>query len=216
MDIDEQYQEVKKFFKDRYSDLDTAAEENSRDPYTTLISCIISQRTKEERTKQASKRLFSKADSPEQMDKLSQQEIKESIKPAGMYNQKSKRIKQTTKQILEEYNGKVPKSRVELMKLPGVGYKTADVTRCFGFGIETIPVDTHVNRIPKRLGWVPEDSSKEQVKEKLEEITPKNERGFFHVALIHFGRDICLPRKPKCEECQFTGFCDYYKENIKK
>ncbi len=212
MDIKEEYQEVKKFLKKRYSDLDTAAEENSRDPYTTLISCIISQRTREERTKKASENLFNKASSPEKMKELSEEEIKESIKPAGMYNQKAERIKETTDRIIEEYSGEVPKSREELMKLPGVGYKTADVTRCFGFNVNTIPVDTHVNRIPKRLGWVPEDASKEEVKEKLEEITPKKERSFFHVSLIHFGREICLPRKPKCEECPFTNFCKYYKE----
>lgn len=213
MNTHKQYQQIINFFKDRYSELNTAAEENSRNPYKTLISCIISQRTKEERTKQASEKLFKKADSPEKMKKLTEQEIKESIKPAGMYNQKAKRIKKTTQKILDEYNGKVPRSREELMKLPGVGYKTADVTKCFGFGEHTIPVDTHVNRVPKRWGWIPKKASKEEVKEKLEKIAPKKDHRLFHVAIIHFGRDLCLPRNPKCEECPFTEFCEYYEKN---
>lgn len=215
MSIAKEYQEIKEFFKERYRDLDTAAEENSSDPFTTLVSCIISQRTKEERTKQASERLFKLADSPEKMNELTEEEIKEAIRPAGMYNQKSERIKKVTERILNEYDGEVPRSREELMKLPGVGYKTADVTRCFGFGIDTIPVDTHVNRVPKRWGWLPEEASKEEVKQKLEEVASEEEYGFFHVALIHFGRDICLPRGPKCSECPFTDFCQYYKENKK-
>ncbi len=210
MNLKEQYKEIKKFFEERYSELETAAEDNSRNPYAVLISCIISQRTKEERTKKASRKLFKEADSLEKMNDLSEEEIKELIKQAGMYNQKAKRIKKTTEKILEEHDGEVPRSREELMKLPGVGYKTADVTRCFGFDINTIAVDTHVNRIPKRWGWLPKEASKEEVKKKLEEITPKEDRRFFHVALIHFGRDICLPRNPKCEKCQFTDFCDYY------
>ncbi len=213
MNIEEQYLEMKNFFKDKYSHLDTAAEDNSSNPFTTLISCIISQRTREERTKEASEKLFSKANTPEEMNELTQEEIKELIKKAGMYNQKSKRIKKVTEKILNEHGGKVPESRKELMKLPGVGYKTADVTRCFGFNVDTIPVDTHVNRIPKRIGWIPEKASKEEVREKLEEIVPKEDQRFFHVALIHFGRDICLPRSPKCEKCPFNDFCSYYKEN---
>ncbi len=213
MNIEQQYHEILEFFKNKYSDLDTAAEENSNNAFTTLVSCIISQRTKEERTKKASENLFKLANSPEQMKELTEEEIKETIKPAGMYNQKAERIKKATKRILNEYDGEVPRSRDELMKLPGVGYKTADVTRCFGFNINTIPVDTHVNRIPKRWGWIPEEASKEEVKQKLEEIVPEEEYRFFHVALIHFGREICLPRNPNCGECPFTNFCEYYKEN---
>lgn len=215
MNKEEQYRRMKKFFQERYSDLETAAEQGDSDPYRTLVSCVISQRTKEERTREASRRLFNKANTPKEVSKLSKEEITKAIRPAGMYNQKAERIKKLTDIILEDYNGKVPKSRTKLMELPGVGYKTADVTRCFAFGVETVPVDTHVNRIPKRIGWVSKKSSTEEVREKLEEIVPKKDRRFFHSALIHFGRDICLPRGPRCEECSFNGFCKYYKNKKK-
>lgn len=213
MNLEKQYKQVKDFLRKRYRDLETAAEQRDSDPYKTLVSCIISQRTKEERTREASKKLFIKAQTPQEVSKLDEDRLAELIRPAGMYNQKASRIKKLTEMLLEKHGGKVPESREELMKLPGVGYKTADVTRCFGFGAETIAVDTHVNRIPKRIGWVPEKATFEQVKEKLEELVPRKERRFFHTSLIHFGREICQPIKPRCEKCSFTEFCEYYKKN---
>ena len=129
------------------------------DPFNVLISCVLSQRTREENTAKAVKDLFSIASSPEEILKIPDERLQELIKPAGFYRQKSKHIKQICKILLDEHNGNVPKKREELLKLPGIGYKTADVTLCYGHGIPTVAVDTHVNRISKRLGLVDEKAN---------------------------------------------------------
>lgn len=195
-----------KFLEKRYG-----YPEFAKDPFKLLIATILSQRTRDENTWKASKQLFAVGRTPEDIAKLSLRKLEKLIKPSGTYRQKAKRIKEVSKIILERYEGKVPKSREELMKLPGVGYKTADIVLSYGFGVPTIAVDTHVNRIPKRIGIVDKKANVEEVRKTLEKLVKGKKRFLVNMGLVRFGQEICRPLNPKCEECPLNKICDYYK-----
>jgi endonuclease-3 len=183
-------------------------------PFKILIITILSQRTKDEVTRKASKRLLKTAKTPQEILKLDEKQIAKLIYPVGFYREKAKKIRKLCKILIEKYGGKVPNSREELLKLPGVGNKTADVVLCYGYSIPTIPIDTHCNRIPKRLGLVPENASLEEVKKILESLIPREKWYVINLGFVNFGKDICRPVKPKCNICPFKSFCKYYKLNI--
>ncbi len=180
-------------------------------PFQVLISCVLSQRTREENTEKASANLFSKADTPEKISKLSLKEIEKLIKPCGFYRQKAKKIKEISKIILKKYKGKVPKTREELLSLPGVGFKTSAVVLSYGHGIPIIAVDTHVNRISKRLGLVEESADVEEVRKKLESLFHKKAWKYVNLGFVNFGRSVCKPLSPNCDVCQLKNICRYYK-----
>ena len=116
--------------------------------------------------------------------------------------------------IVENYEGEVPKTRKELVKLPGVGRKTANVVLANAFGWETIAVDTHVFRVANRLGLVDTDK-RDQVEQDLMKVVPENYWTKFHHWLIFHGREICKARNPLCDKCQISDYCDYYQNQIK-
>ncbi len=142
------------------------------DPYKTLASTLMSARTKDEVTLEASKRLFVKARKFVQLDKLDQLEIEQLIYPVGFYKTKARHLKGLARTILTRYKGKVPKTREELMTLPGVGRKTANLVLNRAFGIPAIAVDTHVHKISNLLGWV-HTKTPEQTERELIKILPK-------------------------------------------
>jgi len=179
-------------------------------PFKVLITTILSQRTKDEVTDEASRRLFRVAASLKKMLRISESKISKLIYPVGFYKQKAKEIKKLSKILIEKFDGKVPSKREELMELPGVGDKTASCVLCFGFGIPTIPVDTHVNRISQRLGIVPKGSSPEKTREILEELVPDKLKHPVNFTFIQFGKSICKPMKPKCEICPVRKYCRFY------
>ena len=183
-----------------------------RSIFKTLISCVLSQRTRDQNTAKASERLFSVADTPEGIAKLPDKKLRELIRVSGPYRQKADRIKRISKIILEKYRGKVPETREELMELPGVGFKTADITLSYGFGIPTIAVDTHVNRISKRIGFVSREKDVEDVRKTLESLIKGNDRFLVNIGLVRFGQQTCRPVRPRCSECELTGICDYYRD----
>jgi len=183
----------------------------SKDKFKLLITTILSQRTRDENTKKASDELFSVVNGPEDILDLSTRELESLIKSSGMYRQKAKRIREISKIILEKYGGKVPKTREDLMSLPGVGYKTADIVLSYGFGTPTIAVDTHVNRIPKRIGIVGKDANVEEVRKTLERYVKGKKRFLVNLGLVRFGQEICRPISPKCLECPIKSICDFYK-----
>jgi len=183
-------------------------------PFKILITTILSQRTKDEVTREAAKRLFRLANKPEKILKLSESEIKKAIKPVGFFNQKAKRIKKVAEIILKKYKGKVPDSREELLKLPGVGFKTADVVLCYGFGKNVIPVDTHVATISRRLKLT-ESKDPEKIREDLHAKIPEKYRRIFNLLMVEFGKDVCKSVKPKCEVCPIKKFCPSFNENFK-
>ncbi len=203
--------ELIKFLKERYGRDIKIKSSADKKVFQVLISTILSQRTRDENTEKASKALFSKADTPEKILKLKTEELEKLIRISGPYRQKAKRIKAVSKIILEKYNGKVPKTREELMELPGVGFKTADVVLMYGHGIPSIAIDTHCNRIPKRIGLVDEKADVEEVKRILESLIPKEDWYIVNMGLVQFGREICRPIRPKCEICPMSTYCNYYK-----
>lgn len=183
------------------------------EPFKLLVGTILSQRTKDEKTSQAWKRLFSKANTPEKILRLNEKQIENLIKGVGFYRQKAKRIKQVSRIILEKYGGRVPSSREELMKFPGVGPKTADVVLSYSFGIPVIAVDTHVATISKRLGWT-KSNKPEKIREDLHKIIPKKYRLIVNSLFVEFGKDICKA-KPRCYLCPIVKFCKYEPKNLK-
>jgi len=192
------------FLRERYGEPEHRWRE---DPFKVLISCVLSQRTREENTERASRRLFSAARTPEEILRMSEREIAEIIKPVGFPRQKAKRIKEICRILVERHGGKVPSDKEALKALPGVGEKTANVTLCYGFGIPCIPVDTHVNRISRRLGLVSWDAKLEEVEPALRKIFRREDWRLINLGMVQFGREICLPRNPKCNVCPLAKVC---------
>jgi endonuclease-3 len=189
--------ELLSFLKERYA----KEIEGKEDPFKVLISCILSQRTREENTEIATRALFSVASSPQQILELPLPKLESLIKRVGFAKQKARRIKEACRVLIQKYGGQVPREREKLMELPGVGPKTADVTRCYGFGEPCIPVDTHVNRISKRLGLVRKEADVEEVQDSLKKIFRREDWMLLNRGMVLFGREICLPRNPKCHLC---------------
>ena len=169
-------------------------------PYTVLISTLISLRTKDDVTLAASERLFSLADNPEKMLSLSEEEIEKAIYPAGFYKRKAQNIKEISKTLIEKYDGKVPSTQEELLALPGVGIKTANLTLNLGFNIDAICVDCHVHQIANRIGWIDTKTPKESV-DALESIMPRRFWIPLNELLVAYGQNVCLSISPLCSEC---------------
>ncbi|MFA6846612.1 MAG: endonuclease III [Sphaerochaetaceae bacterium] len=176
------------------------------DPFTVLISTLISLRTKDSVTIKSSRQLFTLADTPEKMVRLNQKQIEQAIYPAGFFQRKSKNILEIAHIILERYQGKVPCSQASLMELPGVGIKTANLTLSLGFGIQAICVDCHVHQIANRLGWVHTKTPEETEKE-LQKIMPKKHWIPLNELLVAYGQEICTPISPWCSLCPESGHC---------
>ena len=176
-------------------------------PFTTLISCLLSLRTKDEVTAQASYKLFKKYNTPEQLVTVSEKEIQSLIYPVGFYKTKAKRIKDISKTIIENYNGKVPDGFDELLKIKGVGRKTANIVMLYGHKKQDyLPIDTHCHRIPNRLGWI-NTKTPEQTEIALKKILPKKYWNDFNHLFVKFGQTICVPISPFCSKCPIKKYC---------
>lgn len=194
----------------------TALMSYENNPFTVLISCILSLRTRDETTEKASAKLFSIAKTPKEMVKLSIKQIEKSIYPVGFYKTKAKRIKDICDVLIKNYNSNVPNKMEELLKLKGVGRKTANIVLVYGHGKKYhIPVDTHVHRIPNRLGWV-HTKTPEQTEIELMKIVPKKYWRDLNDNFVQFGQNICRPIGPKCDICPVNKYCDYFKNIYKK
>tara|TARA_Y100000592_G_C5389442_1_gene277503 strand:+ start:225 stop:905 length:681 start_codon:yes stop_codon:yes gene_type:complete len=175
--------------------------------YTSLIGVMLSAQSQDKRTAIACKQLFALATTPEEMIKLSQEEIIEAIKPAGLFNAKSKNILATSKMIIEKFNGIVPRTQKELMTLPGVGRKSSDIVMRFVFGEPHIAVDTHVFRMLWRLGWADSlDEGKASIT--VNNTTPSKYKYGAHMWLITHAKKVCKSRSPSCEPCVISVACD--------
>ncbi|MGF3585380.1 MAG: endonuclease III domain-containing protein [Thermoplasmatota archaeon] len=176
-------------------------------PYTTLISCILSLRTKDEVTEKASIRLLKKYNTPEKMLKLSEKKIQSLIYPVGFYKTKAKRIRGISKTLIEKCNGKVPDDFDELLKLKGVGRKTASIVMVYGHKKQGyLPIDTHCHRIPNRLGWI-KTKTPEETELKLRQILPSEYWDDFNHLFVTFGQTICVPVSPFCSRCPIKNYC---------
>jgi len=175
--------------------------------YTSLIGVMLSAQSQDKRTAMACNNLFALADTPEEMIKISQEDIIEAIKPAGLFNAKSKNILATSKLLLEKFNGQVPRTQKELMTLPGVGRKSSDIVMRFVFGEPHIAVDTHVFRMLWRLGWADSlDEGKASVT--VNNTTPSKYKYGAHMWLITHAKKVCKSRSPECDPCVIKSACD--------
>jgi len=175
--------------------------------YTSLIGVMLSAQSQDKRTAVACRQLFALADTPEDMLKLSQEEIIEAIKPAGLFNAKSKNILATSKMLLEQFNGRVPQTQKQLMTLPGVGRKSSDIVMRFVFGEPHIAVDTHVFRMLWRLGWADSlDEGKASIT--VNNTTPDKYKYGAHMWLITHAKLVCRSRTPLCEQCVINTACN--------
>lgn len=183
-----------------------AEEEKSRSPFRLLVACVISLRTKDEVTAEASQRLFAIAPDSERLAELDVESIAKAIYPAGFYNTKARQLKGIGRILRDEYGGEVPPDESALLALPGVGRKTANLVLGLGFGIPAICVDTHVHRISNRLGLV-KTKTPEQTERALNEVLPGDLWVPINDLLVTFGQNRCHPTSPRCTECPLEDLC---------
>ncbi len=179
----------------------------SSDPFRILIACVLSLRTKDQTTAEASRRLFSLASDPSNMLRLSRRRIERAIYPVGFYRTKAKQIHEICRRLLTEYDGRVPDSLEELLTLKGVGRKTANLVVTVGFGKPGICVDTHVHRISNRWGYV-KTKTPEDTEQALRRKLPRRYWITFNDLLVPFGQNLCQPVSPYCSRCKLVKYCD--------
>lgn len=183
------------------------AEEDVVDPFKILVSTIISARTKDEVTGPATERLFALADSPGAMQNLSEEKIEKAIFPAGFYHTKAKAIRRAAAELVERFGSRVPDTIEELLTLPGVGRKTANLVVTLAHNKAGICVDTHVHRITNRWGYVKTKTPRE-TEQALRAKLPKKHWIAINTILVMHGQNICKPISPLCSRCPVFPHCD--------
>jgi endonuclease-3 len=187
--------------------VDDMAESQETTPYQILIATILSLRTKDTLTAQIAPKLFAVADNPHDMVHHSEETIAEVIYPVGFYRNKAKSILAVSHQLIDKYGGHVPDELDELLKLPGVGRKTANLVLTAGFNKPAICVDIHVHRISNRWGYV-QTKTPEQTEFALREKLPQQYWIEYNALLVPFGQNLCTPVSPWCSRCPVSEFCD--------
>jgi len=180
---------------------------SARDPFRILISCLLSLRTKDKTTGEASARLFALAHTPAGLLRLSLNKIERAIYPVGFYRMKAKSIHAICRRLLDVYGGTVPDSIDELVTLSGVGRKTANLVVTVGYRKPGICVDIHVHRISNRWGYV-KTKTPEKTEEALRQKLPKPYWITFNDLLVPYGQHVCLPVSPFCSRCKLIEYCD--------
>ncbi len=191
----------------------TATALNYSTPFELLVAVIMSAQCTDERVNKITARIFPKYNTPEKMGALSQEQLEEEIRDCGLFRSKAKNLLATCKMLTEEYNSVIPDTVEELMKLPGVGKKTANVVASIVYKVPAIAVDTHVFRVSHRLGLAKGDDPL-AVEKELQKAIPKNKWSDAHHWLIWHGRKICKARKPLCSECVLVELCPYKEKNL--
>lgn len=171
-----------------------------------LVSAVLSSRTRDEQTIEATEKLFESIESPEDLKKLSVDEIERLIWGVGFYRVKARRLVELAETLIRDYNSEIPDEFSELMKLPGVGRKTANVVLANAFDKSVIAVDIHVHRISNRMSFV-ETNKPEDTENKLKDIVPKEYWVGLNRSFVGFGQTVCKPKKPLCNECPFDYCC---------
>ena len=181
---------------------------NYTNPYTLLVAVVLSAQATDIGVNKATPALFAAADTPEKMVALGEDKIRGYIKTIGLFNSKAKNVFKLSQILIDEHNSEVPQERDALVKLPGVGRKTANVVLNMAFGQPTIAVDTHIFRVSNRTGLAP-GKNPDQVENKLEKVVPDNFKQHAHHWLILQGRYICKARKPDCGACPVYDLCAF-------
>ncbi|EJV88531.1 endonuclease III [Bacillus mycoides] len=184
-------------------------------PFELVIAVALSAQCTDALVNKVTKNLFQKYKTPEDYLGVSLEELQQDIRSIGLFRNKAKNIQKLCRMLLDDYNGKVPEDRDELTKLPGVGRKTANVVVSVAFGIPAIAVDTHVERVSKRLAICRWKDSVLEVEKTLMKKIPMDEWGVTHHRMIFFGRYYCKAQRPQCEECRLLEICREGKKRMK-
>lgn len=181
---------------------------NYETPFQLVIAVLMSAQTTDVAVNKVTPALFEAYPDPNHMAEAELEDLESYIKTIGLYRNKAKNMKKTAQMLRDDFGGQVPKTREALIQLPGVGRKTANVVLSEAFGIPTIAVDTHVERVTKRMGIVDPDASVRETEETLMEKIPKDRWRDAHHQFIYFGREYCTARNPKCESDPNITFCE--------
>ena len=195
---------------------DARCELNHRNHYEMAVAVVLSAQTTDASVNRVTPALFEKYPDAESLAQGNLQEIEQCIASLGLYHNKARAIQGMARGLVEMYGGVVPDNMEDLVKLPGVGRKCANVIMSECYGVPALAVDTHVNRVSKRLGLAKMDDSLLTVETKLKRKIPKERWIKTHHQLIFFGRYLCHARNPECERCPFQGICKEKKEQQKK
>ena len=207
----QQREAILSLLEETYMGTETAL--NYSTPFELLVAVIMSAQCTDERVNKITARIFPKYNTPEKMGALSQEQLEEEIRDCGLFRSKAKNLLATCKMLTEEYNSVIPDTVEELMKLPGVGKKTANVVASIVYKVPAIAVDTHVFRVSHRLGLAKGDDPL-AVEKELQKAIPKNKWSDAHHWLIWHGRKICKARNPLCSECVLVELCPYKEKNL--
>lgn len=183
-----------------------------KDPFQCLIAVSLSAQTTDKAVNEVTPALFSRYPDPFALAQATPQEVEKYIKRLGLYHNKAKHLVDLSNALVNQFENAVPLDKESLMSLPGVGIKTANVVLANCAAVPSIPVDTHVGRIAKCLGYARTDDEPEAVEKKLEKQFPKEEWLNLHYRLIAFGRDVCHSKNPECGRCGLTSVCPYFKK----
>jgi len=206
VDISQIYEILKKETKNYKAPVVDLIEVQTNDPFKVLIATILSARTKDETTSKVCERLFSKVKDFNDLNKLNEREIEKLIYPIGFYKTKAKYLKKLP-EALKEFNSKVPNEIDDLLKLPGVGRKTANLVRAVAFKKPAMAIDVHCHRIFNRLGYIKTKTPYETEME-LREKLPKKYWENFNSMLVAFGQNLCRPLSPHCSKCPIIEYCN--------
>jgi len=183
------------------------SESSQEDPFQVLIGTLLSARTQDATTAAASERLFAVARTPKAMAALTVKRIERLIYPVSFYRHKARHVKATCRILVEKFHGRVPQTMDELLTLPGVGRKTANLVLILAFkSVKNICVDTHVHRISNRLGWV-KTAAPDETEQALYEATPARWWPIINLYLVTWGQNVCRPVYPRCGECVIRRWC---------
>ncbi|MDM5154170.1 endonuclease III [Bacillus sp. DX1.1] len=188
---------------------------NHENPFELVIAVALSAQCTDVLVNKVTKSLFQKYKTPEDYLSVSLEELQQDIRSIGLYRNKAKNIQKLCRMLLDDYDGEVPQDRDELINLPGVGRKTANVVVSVAFGIPAIAVDTHVERVSKRLAICRWKDSVSEVEKTLMKKVPMEEWGVTHHRMIFFGRYHCKAQRPQCEECRLLEVCREGKKRMK-
>jgi len=184
----------------------TLVAQHTGDPFKVLVCALLSTRTRDETTSRVCKKLFKKVKGPADILSMSEEDLMKLIYPVGFYRTKAKHLRKLSREILKRYDGRVPDSLEELLKLPGVGRKVANLVLADGFGIPAICVDTHVHRITNRWCLI-KTNTPLQTERELAKRLPKKYWIPINRLLVAFGQRVCIPTNPKCSVCPIERFC---------
>ena len=206
VDIDSIYRILSKEIKRYNAPVVDLIEIQTKDPFKVLIATILSARTKDETTAKVCEKLFERVKSIEDLEKLSSKKIEKFIYPVGFYKTKAKHLKRLPGVLRKEFDGKIPSEIDDLLKLPGVGRKTANLVRAVGFGKDGLCIDTHCHRIFNRLGYV-KTKTPNETEIVLRKNLPKKYWGKINYLFVAFGQNLCRPISPWCSKCKIIEYC---------